>query len=194
MSLRLARRVPGGRCRSTSAPSWWRAWRVRRLRMSSRGRGHESPLRVHVWTLKRSSKPVTPTAGERAVVCDASALVALLLDSGPDGSWVAATIAGATLVAPGLAIWEAANILRRHELAGIVSSDQAAQAHADLLDLAIEFWPYELLSRGAWSLRQNLSIYDASYVALAELLRTALVTLDRRVASTPGVACSVLVP
>jgi predicted nucleic acid-binding protein len=127
------------------------------------------------------------------LVCDASALIALLLDSGPDGSWVADTIAGATLVAPGLAIWEAANIIRRHELAGIVSSDQAAQAHADLLDLAIELWPYELLSQRVWSLRRNLSVYDASYVALAELLQTALVTLDRRVAGAPGLACTVLV-
>lgn len=127
------------------------------------------------------------------LVCDASALIALLLDSGPDGSWVAETIADATLVAPGLAIWETANIIRRHELAGIVSSDQAAQAHADLLDLAIEFWPYELLSHRAWSLRRNLSVYDASYVALAELLQTVLVTLDRRVAGAPGLACTVLV-
>lgn len=128
------------------------------------------------------------------LVCDASALIALLLDSGPDGSWVAETIAGATLVAPGVAVWEAANIIRRHELAGIISSDQAAQAHADLLDLAIEFWPYELLFQRAWSLRRNLSIYDASYVALAELLQTALVTLDRRVAGAPGLACTVLAP
>ena len=39
---------------------------VRRLPMSSRERGHELPPRVHVWTVQRSSKPVTPTAGERS--------------------------------------------------------------------------------------------------------------------------------
>lgn len=128
------------------------------------------------------------------LVCDASALIALALDAGPDGSWVAETISDSRLVAPGLAAWEAANIIRRHELAGIVSSDQAVQAHADLLDLTIEFWPYELLSERAWSLRRNLPIYDASYVALAELLQTELVTLDRRLAVAPGVACPVLTP
>jgi predicted nucleic acid-binding protein len=128
------------------------------------------------------------------IVCDASALTALLLDSGPDGSWVADTLNESRLVAPGLAGWETANIVRRHELAGIVSSDQAAQAHADLLDLAIEFWPYELLACRAWNHRRNLSIYDASYVALAEMLQTALVTLDRRIAGAPGLACTVLVP
>ncbi|MGH2885108.1 MAG: type II toxin-antitoxin system VapC family toxin [Solirubrobacteraceae bacterium] len=128
------------------------------------------------------------------VVCDASALTALLLDSGPDGSWVADRLAESRLVAPGLASWETANIIRRHELAGIVSSDQAAQAHADLLDLAVEFWPYELLAPRAWTHRRNLSIYDASYVALAELLQTALVTLDRHIVHAPGLTCSVLAP
>ena len=128
------------------------------------------------------------------VVCDASALTALLLDAGPDGSWVADTLGGRRLVAPGLAAWETANIIRRHELAGIVSSDQAAQAHADLRDLAIEFWPYELLAGRAWEHRHNLSVYDASYVALAELLHTALVTLDRRIRAAPGLTCSVLAP
>jgi predicted nucleic acid-binding protein len=128
------------------------------------------------------------------IVCDASALTALLLDAGPDGSWVADALSGHRLVAPGLAAWETANIMRRHELAGIVSSDQAAQAHADLLDLAIEFWPYELLASRAWEHRQNLSVYDSSYVALAELLRIALVTLDRRILGAPGLSCSVLAP
>src|SRR5207237_2100930 len=54
--------------------------------------------------------------------------------------------------------------------------------------------PSELLAPRAWTLRHTLSIYDASYVALAELLQTALVTLDRRIAGAPGLACSVLAP
>jgi predicted nucleic acid-binding protein len=128
------------------------------------------------------------------VVCDASALVALLLDSGADGRWVTEAIAGADLAAPNLVEFEAANIIRRHELAGIVSADQAAQAHADLLDLAIEPWPYELLAARAWELRHNLSSYDASYVALAELIGAMLVTLDGRIAGAPGVRCTITTP
>lgn len=129
-----------------------------------------------------------------ALVCDASALVALLLDSGPDGGWVAAAATGAELAAPALVNWEAANIMRRQELAGLVSADLASQAHADLLDLAIETWPYDLLAERAWQLRANLSIYDASYVALAELLGTALITLDARIGRAPGLRCTVLTP
>jgi predicted nucleic acid-binding protein len=128
------------------------------------------------------------------VVCDASALVALLLDSGPDGRWATDAAAGADLAAPSLVSFESANIIRRHELAGIVSADQAKQAHADLLDLAIEPWPYELLAPRAWELRQNLSCYDASYVALAELIGATLVTLDERIGGAPGVRCAVATP
>jgi predicted nucleic acid-binding protein len=128
------------------------------------------------------------------VVCDASALVALLLDGGPDGRWVTQALRGANLVAPSLVGFEAANIIRRHELAGLVSGDQAAQAHADLLDLAIEHWPYELLAPRAWQLRRNLSIYDAGYVALAELTGATLVTLDRRIGGAPGLRGTVASP
>lgn len=95
---------------------------------------------------------------------------------------------------PGLVVFEAANVIRRHELAGLVGADQAVQAHGDLLDLAIELWPYELLASRAWQLRKNLSVYDASYVALAEIAGAALVTLDRGIAGAPGLACDVLTP
>lgn len=130
----------------------------------------------------------------RRVVCDASALTALLLDGGPDGRWVTEAVTGADLAAPSLVGFEVANILRRHELARLISPDQAAQAHADLLDLAIEHWPYELLAARAWKLRVNLSIYDAGYVALAELVGAAVVTLDRRIARAPGLRCAIATP
>ncbi len=128
------------------------------------------------------------------LVCDASVLVALLLDGGPDGRWAAGTLAGADLAAPSLVGFETANVIRRHELAGLISPDQAAQAHADLLDLTIERWPHDLLAARAWELRPILSIYDAGYVALAELTETTLVTLDRRIAGAPGVRCVIATP
>jgi predicted nucleic acid-binding protein len=126
------------------------------------------------------------------VVCDASAVVALLLDSGPDGQWAAEHLSGAELFAPSLLPYECANIIRRHELGGVVSGDLAAQAHADLLDLAVNLWPYELLSTRVWQLRTNISSYDASYVALAEAIGADLITLDRRISRVPGIACSVV--
>lgn len=128
------------------------------------------------------------------VVCDASAVVAILVDSGPDGRWATDALTNADLAAPSLLPFEAANIIRRLELAGTISSDQAVQAHSDLVDLAIEHWPYELLAPRVWELRHNLTSYDASYVALAELLQATLVTLDLRIGRAPDVRCTVATP
>jgi predicted nucleic acid-binding protein len=144
--------------------------------------------------LRRSSRPVTPTAVESPIVCDSSALVAVLLDGGPDGRWATEAVAQRPLAAPSLISFETANIIRRLELAGAISSDQSAQAHRDLLGLDIELWPYDLLAGRAWELRRNLTLYDASYVALAELLGGELVTLDKRIGGAPGLRCSVLSP
>ncbi len=130
----------------------------------------------------------------RQIVCDASVVVALLLDAGPDGVWATSALADASLAAPNLVMFEASNVIRRHELAGLVSADLAAQAHADLLDLPIEFWPFELLASRVWQLRANLSSYDASYVALAELIEASLVTLDSRISRAPGLKCEVRTP
>ena len=128
------------------------------------------------------------------VVCDASAVAALLLDSGPDGQWVTRAVNAQEILAPALITYETANVIRRHELAGKISADQAAQAHADLLDLPIELWPYELLAARAWELRHNLSIYDAAYVALAETTDLTLVTLDKRLSNAPGSKCRITAP
>jgi predicted nucleic acid-binding protein len=128
------------------------------------------------------------------VVCDASAVVALLLDSGADGRWAAHELTGVELVAPTLLAFEAANVIRRSELVGTISADQASQAHDDLVALTIEYWPYELLLPRVWELRHNLSSYDASYVCLAELIGAPLITLDRRIARAPGLRCSVHAP
>lgn len=125
------------------------------------------------------------------IVCDASAVVAVLLDSGPDGRWATARMTGADLYAPTLLPYECANIIRRHENRGNISADQAAQAHADLLGLPVSLWPYELLSTRVWQLRKNLSSYDAAYVALAEAVTAPLVTLDRRIRRAPGITCAI---
>ncbi len=127
-------------------------------------------------------------------VCDASAVAALLLDAGRDGRWVTDVLHDVELAAPALFPFETANIVRRLELAGSITSDQATQAHADLLDLTVELWPYGLLARRAWQLRRNLTAYDASYVALAEDLEIPLVTLDRKIGGAPGLRCEVLSP
>ena len=128
------------------------------------------------------------------IVCDASAIVAALLDSGTDGQWVTARMSDADLYAPTLLPFECANVIRRQALARTISLDQAVQAHSDLLDLAIDYWPYEPLAQRIWELRGNLSSYDAAYVALAEELGAIVVTLDVRMQRAPNLGCEVVCP
>lgn len=127
-------------------------------------------------------------------VCDASAVVAALLDAGSDGQWASEAISGADLAAPSVFPFEAANIIRRHARAELISAEYASQAHRDLLDLPVEEWPYALVADRYWELRHNLTAYDASYVAVAELLGAPLVTLDRGIGRISGLACTVMVP
>ncbi len=128
------------------------------------------------------------------LVLDSSALVALLTDAGPAGEWVATATAGAVLAAPELALFEAANILRRHQLTGALTALEATLAHDDLRALPVQAWPYLPLAERVWALRENVTAYDASYVALAELLATSLITLDARLGRANGPRCPVLTP
>ena len=127
-------------------------------------------------------------------VVDASAVVALLVDTGPDGTWAEHLLGGEQLVAPHLMPVEAANILRRSAARGDLSADAAALAHADLLALGVDLYPYEPFAARVWELRENLSAYDAWYVALAEAMGAKLATLDRALSRAAGPRCGFLTP
>lgn len=127
-------------------------------------------------------------------VVDASVIVAALVDDGPAGRWAEALVAAEPLAAPHLMPVEAANILRRAALAGDVSDDVAALAHADLVALPTELFPYEPFATRVWELRGSVTTYDAWYVALAESLAAPLATLDGRLARSPGPRCRFLGP
>jgi predicted nucleic acid-binding protein len=129
-----------------------------------------------------------------AVVVDASALVAALTDAGPAGDWVAGALADRHLVAPDLAPVETANVLRRLEHAGRLSTAEASLAHSDLLALGLELWPYSILGSRTWQLRGSLTAYDATYVALAEMLDVPLITLDSRLARAASSVAGVQAP
>lgn len=124
------------------------------------------------------------------LVVDASVVVAALVDSGPDGRWGEAELATGDLFAPQLMPFEVANVLRRLAIAGSISADVASLAHEDLLAWPIELVGYEALAGRTWQLRENLTSYDASYVALAELLDAPLATLDTAIAGCPTATCT----
>lgn len=126
-------------------------------------------------------------------VVDASAIVAALLDDGPDGRWVEGRLVEADLVAPHLMPFEVADIVRRTAARGAIDATAGAQAVRDLADLAVDLVAFDRVADRVWELRRNLTAYDASYVATAERLGTRLVTLDARLASASGIGCEVLV-
>ena len=128
------------------------------------------------------------------VVADASVLVAVLVDSGREGKWAESAVAEGSLAGPELVLAEASNILRRLEQAGKISRLEANSAHRDLLRLDLELFPFAPFADRIWALRNNLTSYDAWYVALAEVLDCPLVTIDRKLSRASGPRCKILVP
>lgn len=128
------------------------------------------------------------------VVIDASVVVAALIGSESNADWAAILLRDEQLATPHLMLAEAANVLRRRERAGELSSTVAASAHADLLRLPVELHGYHEIADRAWELRNTITIYDAWYVALAEALEVPLATLDLRLARAPGARCLFLTP
>jgi predicted nucleic acid-binding protein len=127
------------------------------------------------------------------IVIDASAVVAALVDSGPEGRWAEALLTS-DLAAPHLLPVEVANVLRRAATAGEITDDIASLAHADLLDLRIELVTYDMVAARTWELRHNLTAYDAWYVAVAELLDAPLATLDQKLVASAGPTCGFRTP
>jgi predicted nucleic acid-binding protein len=123
------------------------------------------------------------------LVIDASLVVSALVDSGSTGTWAESLLATEPLSAPHLMPVEAANILRRAAMAGNISADAASMAYADLLDLRVELFPYAPFAARVWELRDNVTSYDAWYIALAESLGSRVATLDLRLARAPGPRC-----
>ena len=128
------------------------------------------------------------------VVADASVLVAVLVDSGREGKWSESAVAEGSLAGPELVLAEASNILRRLEQAGKISRLEANSAHRDLLRLDLELFPFAPFADRVWALRNNLTSYDAWYVALAEVFDCPLVTIDTKLSRASGPRCEILVP
>jgi predicted nucleic acid-binding protein len=121
------------------------------------------------------------------IVLDASALLEFLLQTSLGTRIEARLFRGDDeLHAPHLVDVEVTQGLRRLVRAGEMSPDRAADAMADLAALDLHRHPHlDLLTR-AWKLRENVTTYDAMYVALAEALDAPMVTCDKALAQAPG--------
>lgn len=125
------------------------------------------------------------------IVVDASVLVPALADDGEDGDTARERLRGQSLVAPELIDLEVASVLRRLLLAGRLPARRGDLALVDLGDLPLRRAPHRPLLARCWDLKDNVTVYDAAYIALAEALEVVLVTADVRLSRAPGVRCEV---
>lgn len=125
------------------------------------------------------------------LVVDASVLVVALADDGLDGDRARARLRGETLAAPELVDLEVASVLRRLARVGALDNRRAVLALTDLAELPMRRASHKSLTGRCWELRDNLTVYDAAYVALAEALDAALLTGDRRLAKAAGPTCPI---
>lgn len=118
-------------------------------------------------------------------VVDASVLVSMLAGA-EHADWARAQLAAAgrqrSIWAPHVIDAEVGHSLRRRAAAGQLTGNDARAALDDLTRLQLRRVAHPALLGRAWSLRDNLSFYDALYVSLAEQLGMPFLTLDGRLA------------
>lgn len=123
------------------------------------------------------------------IVLDASAGLLALLNDGD----ARRSLATQVVAVPHLADSEVAHALRAQVLRRGVGSADARAALARWARLGLRRFAVVGLLGRIWDLREDLTAYDASYVALAEALDCELVTADARLAQAPGPTCAITV-
>ena len=119
------------------------------------------------------------------IVLDASAAVELLVARPRAAAGLRSRLAraGETVHVPHVFDLEVVAAIRRNALRGALSGRRAGLALRRLEDLRATRYSHVPLRRRIWELRENLTPYDAAYVALAETLRAPFVTVDAPLAA-----------
>jgi predicted nucleic acid-binding protein len=126
------------------------------------------------------------------MVVDAAVVIRAIQE--PRSAARSALAPASILAAPELIDLEVASVLRRRvEIQRTMTAAVASRVLHRMELLPIRRHSHRGLIQRIWSLRHNLTPYDASYVALAEQLGLPLITGDARLAQAPGITCSVVV-
>ena len=120
------------------------------------------------------------------IVLDASAAIELVVVGRPAPALLDRVEQSRSLHSPHFVDVEFLHVLRRLVHRGLVGPDRAMEARFDFDRLGIVRYPIVGLSDRIWALRDSLTAYDASYVALAEMLGCPLLTTDARIAKASG--------
>ncbi|CAN5560870.1 PIN domain-containing protein [soil metagenome] len=121
------------------------------------------------------------------IVIDASAALSGLLNDGAARVWMTRE----QLHAPHLIDSEVVSVLRHHVASGRLPVAEGWGALAIWRRLGLTRYPSTGLLDRIWQLRENVTPYDAGYVALAESLRCQLLTADSRLSRAPGIECPI---
>lgn len=124
------------------------------------------------------------------VVVHASTVISALVDNGPEGQWAEQILLNNEVFSPMLLQVECSNVLRRLTAGGKISDLEGSMSHRDLMSRPITLLPFDPFADRVWALRNNVSSYDAWYVAMAEALDMPLVTLDTKLTNAPGPTCT----
>jgi predicted nucleic acid-binding protein len=126
------------------------------------------------------------------IVVDASVLTAVVAEDDERSMRFRERLAGQRLTAPEVVDLEVASAIRRARRSRRLGAERALEALADLAFLPIQRVSHTMLLNRIWNLRDNLTAYDASYVALAQVLDAPLYTGDGPLARAPGLACEIV--
>lgn len=121
------------------------------------------------------------------LVLDASSAIEFLLNTDA-GKRIATRVENpaVSIHVPHLIDLEIMHVLRRYTHRGLLSGAHGALALAQWRAVDLERYAHEPFLDRIWQLRDNLSAYDAVYVALTEALAAVLVTGDRHLVRAPG--------
>jgi predicted nucleic acid-binding protein len=129
------------------------------------------------------------------IVIDASALVAALIEDSAKGRAASAALqAEPDWAAPRHILAEALAAVRGQVLQRALGNDDATSVVAELRSLSFTWVEMDQVLDRVWEMRNGLTVYDAAYVAAAELLGCPLMTTDERLARYPGARCNILIP
>lgn len=128
------------------------------------------------------------------MILDTSAAIELLLRT-DKGDQVLELVSAedAEIHAPHLLVTEVVQVMRRQVRSNVLDVGRAAESLSILSELGIQFHGRLPLMARTWQLRENVSAYDATFIALAETLNQPLVTADARLGNAPGFGATILV-
>ena len=126
------------------------------------------------------------------IVADATVVVVALVSASGAGARARERLRlDPDLHVPHLLDVEVTSALRRRVRSSETALVTAERALSDLAQLPALRWGHGPLLSRVWELRENVTSYDATYVALAKALGAVLVTSDGPLSRAPGLRCPV---